>query len=132
MTQLWRKILFVIRRKRFDRDLEDEIQLHLEMKAEAGGGTEAARYAAHRHFGNTLLLRETSREEWAWRAVETFARDLFFGWRAMWRTPAVTATAVRLRTLASNSSGTAATRFQAWRRPAAIRQRSSLTVKRNE
>ena len=57
MTKLWRRLQFLVRRKRFESDLEDEIRVHLEMKAEAGGGTEDARYAAQRQFGNTLLPR---------------------------------------------------------------------------
>ena len=46
MTKLWRRLLFLFRRERFDRDLDDEIRVHLEMKAEAGGGSDAARSAA--------------------------------------------------------------------------------------
>ena len=46
MTKLWRRLLFLFWRERFDRDLDDEIRVHLEMKAEAGGGSDAARSAA--------------------------------------------------------------------------------------
>src|SRR5579863_3110642 len=94
MNTLWRRLLFLVRRRRFERDIDDEMRFHLEMKAEAGGGSDDARYAARRQFGNAMLLRETSREVWGWGSVETFARDLTFGWRAMRRSPAVTAAAV--------------------------------------
>ncbi|HVP48783.1 MAG TPA: permease prefix domain 1-containing protein [Bryobacteraceae bacterium] len=94
MTGLWRKLLFAIRRKRLERDLDDEMRVHLEMKAEAGGGTEEARYAARRQFGNSMLLREASREMWGWVWIETLFRDLAFGWRAMRRSPVVTGAAV--------------------------------------
>jgi hypothetical protein len=58
MSRLWRKLMFLIRRERFDRDLDEEMRFHLEMKARAGGGTAEAGYAARRHFGNSTLLRE--------------------------------------------------------------------------
>jgi len=81
MNKLWRRLLFLTRREKFDRDLEDEMRLHLEMKTEAGGGSNEARYAAGRQFGNTLLLRETSREMWGWLALETLAQDLRYALR---------------------------------------------------
>jgi len=34
LTQLWRRLLFYLRRDRFDRELEEEMRFHLEMKAE--------------------------------------------------------------------------------------------------
>jgi len=90
MTKLWRKLLFGIRRLQFERDLEDEMRVHLEMKAEAGGGTEDARYAARRQFGNALLLRERSREMWGWASLETFAQDLRYGARMLGKNPGFT------------------------------------------
>ena len=60
MSKLWRRLLFVLRRGRFERELEEEMRFHLEMKAQSGGRTEEARYAAQRKFGNTLVLREAS------------------------------------------------------------------------
>ena len=65
--RIWRKLLFLFRQGKFDRDLEEEIRLHLEMKAQAGGGTEEAHYAAQRKFGNAILLREISR--WLYRLL---------------------------------------------------------------
>ena len=34
LSQLWRRLLFYTRRDRFDRELEEEMRFHLEMKAE--------------------------------------------------------------------------------------------------
>ncbi|MGH9939199.1 MAG: permease prefix domain 1-containing protein, partial [Blastocatellia bacterium] len=62
LSQLWRRLLFYARRNRFDRELEEEMRFHLEMKAEeklaAGISPEEARYAAQRQFGNQTLLQE--------------------------------------------------------------------------
>jgi hypothetical protein len=56
LSQLWRRLLFYLRRDRFSRELEEEMRFHLEMKVEenlaAGISREEARYAAQRQFGN--------------------------------------------------------------------------------
>src|SRR5215470_5614609 len=73
-SQLWRRLLFYARRNRFDRELEEEMRFHLEMKAEenlaAGISPEGAGYAAQRQFGNQTLLREVTREMWGIRSSD--------------------------------------------------------------
>jgi hypothetical protein len=55
LSQIWRRLLFYARRDRFERELEEEMRFHLEMKAEenlaARISPEEARYAARHHFG---------------------------------------------------------------------------------
>jgi putative ABC transport system permease protein len=85
LSQLWRRLLFYMRRDQFDRELEEEMRFHLEMKAEenlaAGRSPEEARYAARRQFGNQTLLQEVSRDMWSFRSLETLAQDLRYGLR---------------------------------------------------
>src|SRR5262247_1419655 len=98
LLQLWRRLLFYARRDRFDRELEEEVRFHLEMKAEenfaAGISKEEARYAAQRQFGNQTLLREVSRDMWSFRFLETLAQDLRYGLRMMIKNPGFTVTIV--------------------------------------
>jgi putative ABC transport system permease protein len=94
-----RRLLFFFRRNRFDRDLEDELRLHEEMKAHAladvdGMSGDEARAAARRRIGNPLRLREQSREPWIFATVETFAQDVRHALRFMRRDPAFTFTAL--------------------------------------
>ena len=91
LSQLWRRLLFYARRDRFDRELEEEMRFHLEMKAEenlaAGVAPEEARYAAQRQFGNQTLLREMSRDMWGIRSIETLVQDLRYGARMLLKNP---------------------------------------------
>ena len=58
------------RRERFDRELEEEMRLHRDLRArelrEDGVESEDARYAAQRRFGNSLRLREEIHQAWGW------------------------------------------------------------------
>jgi len=97
VSQHWRRLIFYLRRNRFDRELEEEMRFHLEMKAEenaeAGIEPEEARYAAQRQFGNQTLLWEVSRDMWSYRILETFAQDLRYGLWMMLKNPGFTAVA---------------------------------------
>src|ERR1700685_4181244 len=79
-------------------DLERELRDHLELDAEAkmdrGLGAEEARYAAQRDFGNTMLVREVTREMWAWSFVERFLQDVRHGLRVIRRNPGFTAVTI--------------------------------------
>lgn len=71
---LWR------RKKSRDEDLDREIRSHLELEAEErqedGLSAEQARYAAKRALGNATLLKETIREAYGPRWLDTTIRDL--------------------------------------------------------
>jgi hypothetical protein len=92
LSQFGRRLLMLFRRSQFDRDLEDEMRLHRELREqeqlEAGVAPEEARYAARRRFGNDLVLREESHEMWGWNSVETLIQDVRYGLRQLRRSPA--------------------------------------------
>ncbi len=78
--EFWRKTQFFFQRRQLERELEEEMRFHVEMKAqrnrEDGLAEEEALDTARRQFGNTTLLREDSRAAWTWVAAERFAKDL--------------------------------------------------------
>ena len=85
----WIRNLFT--RGRIDRDLADEIALHLEEKVDAlmaeGMTRPAAVAAARRAFGSVTLVREVSRDVWRWRAAHDLASDVRYAVRQLRRTP---------------------------------------------
>jgi putative ABC transport system permease protein len=98
MNRLWRKVCFFFRRERFDRDLAEEIQQHVERKAaklvETGVAPDDARFAAQRQFGNALSLRERSRDLWTWVWLETLVQDVRYGARMLRKNPGFASVAV--------------------------------------
>ena len=101
MGSVLRRLLFFFQRTQLDRDLQDELRFHEEMKAHAladagmsGPPSDEARAAARRRLGNPLRLREQSREPWTFATIDTLAQDVRHTLRLMRRDPAFTVTAL--------------------------------------
>ena len=92
------RLVNVVRPARVDRDLDEEIRFHLEARVaeftKAGMPADEARRHARRQFGNTLVLRESSRDIKLLPRFELVLRDVAFGLRLCRRYKMVTAAAV--------------------------------------
>ena len=85
LAQLVRRILMLLRRGRFDADLDEEMRLHRELREkeqiERGLSPKEAHCAVQRRFGNDLVLREESRDMWGWSWLENTLQDVRYAWR---------------------------------------------------
>ena len=85
--ELLRRFQYLVLRDRYSRELEEEIRLHRQLRAERlqGGGltSAAARYAAQRKFGNATYHLERSRDMWGMQWMENAAADLRFAARRL-------------------------------------------------
>jgi predicted permease len=92
---------FPWRRRDLDRDLREEMQFHMDMRAaeyrQQGMSLQDSAAEAHKHFGSTSIVHEDTRRMHlgvAASLLETVAREIGFAARSLRRAPAFTATAV--------------------------------------
>jgi putative ABC transport system permease protein len=73
-----RRIWYLLNRRRLEAALQEEMEAHRAMMGEP------------RWFGNTLQLREKSRDVWGWAWFDAVIRDIRFAIRGLRRTPVFT------------------------------------------
>lgn len=89
-----------IQRGRISRELDEEMQFHIEQRAANLGLTPDE---VRRRFGNQLRLREESRDVKAAAWPESLSQDLRFGVRMLRKNPLVTTAALLSLSLAIGS-----------------------------
>ena len=97
------RIVPYLGRRRAEKDIEDEMRLHLELERDrqidAGLTPAAAAHAARRRLGNPALIREDTRAVWGWRWLDGLGRDVRHVARGLRRSPGFTATVVAVLAL---------------------------------
>ena len=88
---IWLRVKALIHRRRLDRDLDEELAFHLDMRTRNYGGDPAA---AVRQFGNATGIRERCRELWTFATLETLWQDLRYASRTLAKTPAFSVVAI--------------------------------------
>src|SRR5687768_15579974 len=98
LREIGRRLRVLLSGSRLERDLDEEMQMHLELRERqlraTGLSPEEARAAARRRFGNVPRLREDSADAWGWRLVTDLGRDVHHGLRALRRAPVFAAAAI--------------------------------------
>jgi predicted permease len=87
---LWSRVSNALRGERLNREIEEELQSHLEEAIASGRDPREARRA----FGSTLRARETSHRIRVAGWLESLVADVRFGWRQLCRNKVASAAAV--------------------------------------
>ena len=110
LRRMFANLLALIRKRRLDLELEDEIRAHLELAekdaAVRGLPPEEAHREARRSFGGIEQMKEEHRDRRSFRWIETLLRDLRYGFASLLRSPGFTAVVVGV--LALGIGGTVA------------------------
>ena len=95
MLRRWRtRLTSLLGRKRLERELDAELQFHIDMlaaqHAAEGMPPDEARRAALRAFGAVDAVKASVRDTWLSRFLEVVAQDVRYGVRSLRRTPGFT------------------------------------------
>jgi len=96
---LWSQILNAVRGQRLNREIDEELQAHIEEAIASGRDPEEA----HRAFGSPLRAREASHSIRAAGWLESILADVRFGWRQLCRNKVTSSVAVLSLALAMGS-----------------------------
>jgi predicted permease len=117
MTELLRRLRYLLNHRRLQRELADDMEFHREMAARSGNA----------NFGNILRVQEQAREAWGWMWIDRLIQDLRYAARILRRSPGFTLTAMLVLAVGIGANVTAFSLFNLLAlKPLPIRDPDSL------
>jgi predicted permease len=103
MPRLLHRLVYLLRGRHLQNDLDEEIETHRAMRQEQferrGMTPSEARVASRRTLGNITLARENARAEWTWSWLDHLRQDSSYAVRSMRRSPGFAAALILVTTL---------------------------------
>jgi predicted permease len=98
MSRLLRRLAYLLRRRRHDDELAEELEFHREMRerevADTGLDPHAVGAVVGRAMGNLTVAREAARDAWGWRWLHDLVQDTHYALRTLLRQPMFTMSVV--------------------------------------
>ena len=114
-TTIWLRLKALLKRRQFNRDLEDELAFHLTLREEKEGNIDRwSQAAAKKRFGNVFRIKEACRDMWTFTWLESFWQDVRYGLRALRRNPGFMTVAVVTLALGIGASSWLFSILQQW------------------
>ena len=82
MSEFFRRLRYLLNRRRFDQELINDMEVHREMASHEGSQT----------FGNVLRLREEARDAWGWTWIDRLFQNFRYAARQLAQNPVFTIT----------------------------------------
>jgi predicted permease len=103
VAKWWNRAKSLARRRRGERELQEELQFHIDMLTEEnirrGLSPRAAGEAARRAFGHVDVVSADVRDTWFSTCLDVLARDVRYGARALARSPGYAAVVILVMAL---------------------------------